>query len=354
MKRALLAAVALISGMAFADTFMRNGATNVGPTTSLNCLADGGITCSRTSATSRGNIECHGATIGERGCLATGDQHFPFGQKTFLSTDAGFAVYSNGRAFVDGGLNVAGDISLRTNDFLDFGAGADDRCYSNGTNIRCASTWYFDSTTGGNIFAAASGNNAIALSTNGARIDLGSGSQDHFSSNGTTTNFAGPVAVTAGTGTDLPNVGGMLASNVTSVGNVGTGEDILHLYTLPANSLIVTGRGIRHRAHGTFANNANAKTVNAYFGATATSTFPLPVNIAGTWTLTVDTLRVSSSSQRSIAFFLYTDNADAAAGSKVTYTQPTANEASTISIRATGTATADNDIVQVLSTVEFL
>lgn len=55
-------------------------------------------------------------------------------------------------------------------------------------------------------------------------------------------------------------------ANVTEVGNVGTGEDDLLSYTLPANSLSASGASMQIDAGFTFANNANAKQVKMYLG----------------------------------------------------------------------------------------
>lgn len=45
-----------------------------------------------------------------------------------------------------------------------------------------------------------SGNNAVAVSTNGARVDFGAGANDYCSSDGTTVTYAGPLAATAASG----------------------------------------------------------------------------------------------------------------------------------------------------------
>lgn len=48
--------------------------------------------------------------------------------------------------------------------------------------------------------SAATGANAVGVTTNGARIDFGAGASDHGSSDGTTVTFAGPIAVGGGSG----------------------------------------------------------------------------------------------------------------------------------------------------------
>lgn len=74
-------------------------------------------------------------------------------------------------------------------------------------------------TNPGFLSAAASGSNAFAATTNGARIDFGGGASDYASSDGTTVTFAGPVtvtgAITSGGGTSsIPT----LSTNTLSLG----------------------------------------------------------------------------------------------------------------------------------------
>jgi hypothetical protein len=62
---------------------------------------------------------------------------------------------------------------------------------------------------------------------------------------------------------------GIIYSNVTAAGNgVDTTEDTLHTYSVPANTLAFPGQAIRVRGWGTFAANANNKTLKVYWGAT--------------------------------------------------------------------------------------
>lgn len=61
-----------------------------------------------------------------------------------------------------------------------------------------------------------------------------------------------------------------LYASATQVGNIGTGEDTLHSFTLRANSLPSNGSGLFVRFAGRFAANANAKTLKFYVGAEST------------------------------------------------------------------------------------
>lgn len=62
-------------------------------------------------------------------------------------------------------------------------------------------------------------------------------------------------------------IGSDVQASTTGVGNgVDTTEDVLYTFSLPADSLTVTGQGLEITAYGTLANNGNNKTVRLYFG----------------------------------------------------------------------------------------
>ena len=61
-------------------------------------------------------------------------------------------------------------------------------------------------------------------------------------------------------------------SNVTPASNSGTGETDLHSYTLPAAHFNVDKKRIQIKAEGSFAANANVKTLKLKFGAAGTVT----------------------------------------------------------------------------------
>lgn len=58
---------------ALADIVLKNGGTTVGPVTSLNCSADAGVLCTRTTG-SVGNLRCNAATAIEPGCVVPSAQ----------------------------------------------------------------------------------------------------------------------------------------------------------------------------------------------------------------------------------------------------------------------------------------
>jgi hypothetical protein len=132
-----------------------------------------------------------------------------------------------------------------------------------------------------------------------------------------------------------------------AVGNVGTGEDNLKSYTLPANSLIADDRGVRITAWGTKANNADAKTLKLYFGSAAILTHSLGTSAAGNWKIEALVFRTGSSTQDYMADLTGTDT-DQESGTA------TETDTSTIVIKCTGEATSNNDIVQDGLLVEFI
>lgn len=134
-----------------------------------------------------------------------------------------------------------------------------------------------------------------------------------------------------------------LDSNATAVGNVGTGEDDLMTHALIASQLGTDGDGFQFECWGTIANNSNAKTVKAYFGSTALVSVALPTSVAASWHIRGAVIRTGSATQEAVATLTV--------GAATTYPTTTqSNPAETLSnaitFKCTGTATADNDIIQ--------
>lgn len=68
MKKASLLLL-LAACAALADVGLKQGSTVIGPVRDISCASDGGLLCTRTTATSRGNLFCNGASATEPGCL---------------------------------------------------------------------------------------------------------------------------------------------------------------------------------------------------------------------------------------------------------------------------------------------
>lgn len=151
------------------------------------------------------------------------------------------------------------------------------------------------------------------------------------------------IFIGAGDSSSNASVGGSLTVNTTTVGNIGAGEDDLMTYTLPANVLSANGYQLEIIAWGTFAGTINTKRLRAYFGSTLLlDTAGLAFNGAD-WSFYSNVVRTGASSQKAHAI-LDTSSTLLAATSDTT--APAESLSSTVVIKITGEATADNDVTQ--------
>ena len=133
--------------------------------------------------------------------------------------------------------------------------------------------------------------------------------------------------------------------DATQVGNVGAGEDDLITFTLPAASLHTNGMGVRVTAWGITANNANAKTLRVYFGASL-ATIGLDPSINGQWKVTLIIVRTGAATQEA---WIDVISATSTANTPEHFTfvlAPTQTLSGAIVIKMTGQATASDDIIQ--------
>lgn len=85
--------------------------------------------------------------------------------------------------------------------------------------------------------------------------------------------------------------------NLTSTGNgADTTEDTLATYSLPANTLGTTMRGLKIRAWGTCAANADNKTMKLYFGSEVIAT-PTAATNAKNWWLEMEVYHSGANAQ---------------------------------------------------------
>jgi hypothetical protein len=155
-----------------------------------------------------------------------------------------------------------------------------------------------------------------------------------------------------GTGLVPMAFGGSLDFQYTPTGNVGTGEDTLLTFTLPANALS-TQRVVCHHASGITANNANAKTLKVYFGAQTISA-TLTTSIAADWTVDAKIYCTGANTQRYVVKVQEVDQATGTTKSFVAQGTLSEVTSGTIVIKLTGTATSNNDIVQNTSLISAL
>ena len=196
----------------------------------------------------------------------------------------------------------------------------------------------------------------IETQTTGATLDYGLyiGGADTYAIHvdGGITRLDGTVQLGMGTGTGLSNAVGVADVNNTAVGNVGTGTDDLMTYSLPTNSLSGNEKGVKITAWGTFANNANAKTLTLAFGSATILTNALTINVAATWYIEAYVFRTGTDTQDYVAK-LVTVGAAGVAVNDIESGTATQDDGAAIVIKCTGTATTNDDIVQDGLVVEF-
>lgn len=123
-------------------------------------------------------------------------------------------------------------------------------------------------------------------------------------------------------------------------GNVGAGEDDLFTYSLPASSLFRDEQSIEIIAWGTTANNANNKRLKLYFGATVLIDTGAVASTNRDWQVRAVVTRRGGTVQYAITTGVFNNAAI------VDFTAPAETLSGAVTIKCTGEATADNDIVQ--------
>lgn len=138
------------------------------------------------------------------------------------------------------------------------------------------------------------------------------------------------------------------------VGNVGTGETDLYVYTLPKNTLNKDSQLIRFDFFGTYANNANLKTIRMRFGATALILSPNATSFTGIFRYSGYIARTSPTAQFAWWRTAMTSGSNESQNQNLS---GTAAETMTndIIIKLTGqSGTASNDILFKAGFFEFL
>lgn len=155
------------------------------------------------------------------------------------------------------------------------------------------------------------------------------------------------------TSDDLPDINKKaenINTSTTDVGNIGSGEDDLITYAIPAGKLATNGDYAEFTMTLSFAANANNKQVKLYYGATNFYASGAQAQDNGTMEITGKIVRTSATTQK-ITFHqinntaLFPDYANFATASETM--------ANAITLKATGEATSDNDIVQKILLVKY-
>jgi hypothetical protein len=155
--------------------------------------------------------------------------------------------------------------------------------------------------------------------------------------------------MTMGTGSDVAYSGGIVYMSTTAVGNVDAGEDDLISYSLLANSLNANNKGFRVTFYGNTAANANNKTIKIYFDDDQLVTTGAVAANNKDWILTATVVRDGASSQVCIAQGRMNETEV-----EPDFTDGDSDETGALTIKATGEATATDDIVCECMIVEWL
>lgn len=223
------------------------------------------------------------------------------------------------------------------------------------TFIGTLSSGYASSSLFGPNYGAIYSQSKLSVTTSSTEILFGINGTSHVATMGTSgvTAAFGYTFNAYAAATAPYSMGGKIHVNTTAVGNVGAGTDDLMTYNLPADVLGSDGKAIRVTAWGTVANNAAAKAATFNFGATSLS-LALRSNQDGVWRVEFLVIRTGSNAQTLTGRF-QGGPVNAAATDHLTFAAaPAETDSGAITIKCTGAATSDNDIVQKGMIVEFI
>lgn len=147
-------------------------------------------------------------------------------------------------------------------------------------------------------------------------------------------------------------IGGTTQVDINPVGNVGTGEDNLMTYSVPANQLEYNGDRLEIKMVFDCAANANSKTIKVYWGSTSTYTIPAFTTSGTDVTVNMTVVRDGPNTQRIIITYQSDNGTTQVTGTS--YSTDTETDSAAITLKATGEATSNNDIQQVLLIVTYM
>lgn len=143
----------------------------------------------------------------------------------------------------------------------------------------------------------------------------------------------------------------LLNINTTSVGNVGAGTDDLISYTLPAGTLAANGDTLEITCWGTYAANANNKTINVSIDAATEYTTGAIAAVGVSWQVKITYVRLTSTTQTMSITFI---SGFSALRAEAETSSGAATMANAIVFKLTAAGTADNDIVQTGMLVKYM
>lgn len=171
------------------------------------------------------------------------------------------------------------------------------------------------------------------------KMDLGLASSNRFNAI-----RAQSVQIIAGTSSgEIAKAGGTIYANPSAIGNVGTGEDTLETYTVPANTLSADGMWLHFVTPVIISNSVNAKRIRVKFGATTIfDTGALPISTAIDIIITGWITRAGSSTVQKAWVQMTSNNATVLASAD--YTAPGETLTGAVILKVTGEAVSNNDI----------
>lgn len=213
------------------------------------------------------------------------------------------------------------------------GAGSTSPTFESGYGV------YVDVATDNEVSGVLGGHltNDVIFTSSSSRNTLGR----HKFLTGLTSDTPTPFVNNATNGTNLAPVRLYHADCDAGDANVGTGEDDLKSFSLPANTLWLNQQAIEIIAWGNTGNNTNNKQVKLYFGSTVLIATPVAGAQARDWELRAVVTRLSATSQQGMArgnFNQATIPSD--------FTAPAETLSAAVTIKCTGEGTNDADITQ--------
>lgn len=139
-------------------------------------------------------------------------------------------------------------------------------------------------------------------------------------------------------------------NNGTTASGAGSPAN-LQSYSLPANALAVNGQGVRIRAWGTTANNANAKAIRIAFGSTLVANLTLVISTAAAWVVEATVYRTGAATQDAVQWYGQHSSASATVPN---ITTPGETLSGAVTIQCSCTQTAAADVTQEGMTVEYI
>lgn len=302
-----------------------------------SCILD---TADHTTYTQQGLRLLHG----------TGASHaFSSGTYRFRGIDIDMTVNGTGGTHTGGTVTNIGIVQRTIGTYTgatNVVAGAvfmDDVCLLSGTKLVLENAYASNALTKGDSY--------LAYDASDVEIDVFVSNTLAFSFGAALNQSEVVLSTKAGSSTSYAKVGGVLNSSTTNVGNVGAGEDDLMTFSVPASTLATNGDRIDFRMAGTFAANVNSKRVRIKFGATTLlDTTGLAFNGAD-WVVRGTIIRSGASTQKAYCIF---ESNSALLSATADYTTPGETLSGAVTLKATGEATSNNDIVQELFTVDWL